>query len=374
MTERSYWAQAATRLAEPVLKNLAGGTLRQNMPVETIHDTNRKSFAHLEAFGRLLAGIAPWLALKEAETSGLSALAQSSLDSATRPDSPDFCNFTEGSQPLVDAAFLAQGILRAPEVLWDPLKDRVKNNLLNALRGTRGIVPGENNWILFSATVEAALFRMGAKDWDGMRIAYALRQHEQWYKGDGCYGDGAWFHMDYYNSFVIQPMLVDLVRAAGSAMKEAGEMEEKILTRSRRYAGILERLISPEGTFPPIGRSITYRFGTMQSLSQMALLHLLPEEVSPAQVREALSAVLRRFMDSPGIFDPQGWLKIGLGGHQPGLAEGYICTGSLYLFSAGLLPLGLPGSDPFWSDPSVPWTSVKAWQGLETPIDHALHP
>jgi len=372
MNERAYWIQAITQLAEPVLGNLADGTLHANMPVETTGGTDRKLYSHLEAFGRLLAGLAPWLALQEDESRFLLGQTQSALDSVTDPDSPDYCNFTHGAQPLVDAAFLAQGILRAPSVLWDPLEDRVKQNILTALRNTRRIVPAPCNWILFSAIIEAALFRFGSKDWDGMRIAYALRQHEQWYKGDGCYGDGEWFHMDYYNSFVIQPMLVDVVRTIGAVVKEAGDAEEKILARSCRYAGILERLISPDGTFPPLGRSLTYRFGVMQTLAQMALLHRLPDEVRPSQVREALSALLRRFMESPSLFDCHGWLRLGLGGHQPGLAEPYISTGSLYLFSTGFLPLGLPPTDPFWSDPTLSWTSVKAWQGAETPIDHAI--
>jgi hypothetical protein len=30
-----------------------------------------------------------------------------------------------------------------------------------------------------------------------------LRQHEQWYRGDGIYGDGPEFDWDYYNSFVM---------------------------------------------------------------------------------------------------------------------------------------------------------------------------
>lgn len=58
--------------------------------------------------------------------------------------------------------------------------------------------------------VETALYHMG-EECDFMRIDYALRQHEQWYQGDGLYGDGPQFHADYYNSFVIQPMLVDII-------------------------------------------------------------------------------------------------------------------------------------------------------------------
>src|SRR5690606_34755047 len=120
-----------------------------------------------------------------------------------------------------------------------------------------------------------------------------------------------------------------------------------------------ERLIGPDGTFPPIGRSLTYRMGAFQHLAQMALRQELPAEISPAQVREALTALIRRCLDAPGTFDSSGWLQIGLAGHQPGLGEGYISTGSLYLCSTVLLPLGLDEQTPFWHDPPADWTQKK---------------
>jgi hypothetical protein len=135
---------------------------------------------------------------------------------------------------------------------------------------------------------------------------------------------------------------------------------------------VLERLIAPDGTFPPLGRSIAYRFGAMQVLAQMALRRTLPDGVSPAQVRGALTAVIRRTMEMAGTFDDQGWLRIGFAGHQPGAGERYISTGSLYLCAVGLLPLGLPPSDDFWSAAAQPWTSVRAWSGQPFPIDRAL--
>ena len=83
-----------------------------------------------------------------------------------------------------------------------------------ARASTRPIAPHFNNWLLFSAMVEAGLKALGA-NWDRARVDYALRQHEQWYKGDGAYGDGPELHWDYYNSFVIHPMLVDVLGACG---------------------------------------------------------------------------------------------------------------------------------------------------------------
>ena len=57
---------------------------------------------------------------------------------------------------------------------------------------------------------------MMGERFDAMRIDYAVREHQEWYVGDGLYGDGPQFHWDYYNSFVIQPMLLDVLRNIGA--------------------------------------------------------------------------------------------------------------------------------------------------------------
>jgi len=144
------------------------------------------------------------------------------------------------------------------------------------------------------------------------------------------------------------------------------------LQRAKRYAEIQERLIAPDGTFPSLGRSTTYRFGAFQTLALGALRRELPEKIKPAQVRCALTAVIRKMVEAPGTFDADGWLQIGFCGHQPALGESYISTGSLYLCSAGLLPLGLPPTDEFWSSPPAKWTSQKLWTGENLSADHAM--
>jgi hypothetical protein len=347
------------------------------MPVEQAAGATRQNVTHLEALGRLVAGISPWLELPAEETpegrlrSRYADLTRRAIDRAVDPASPDFLNFTRERQPLVDAAFLAQGVLRAPRALCDGLDANTRRNLVTALESTRVIVPAYSNWLLFTATVEAGLKRLGA-GWDRVRVDYALRQHDQWYKGDGTYGDGPEFHWDYYNSFVIHPMLVDVLDACGDEMPAWKDLASREAQRALRYAAVQERMIGPDGTFPVIGRSLAYRCGAFHLLAQAALRRSLPEGVSPAQVRSALTAVLRRTMDAPGTFDEDGWLRIGFCGHQPGVGETYISTGSLYLCAVALLPLGLPASDAFWSAPAQPWTSARAWSGQAFPIDHAL--
>lgn len=376
--DREYWVAVLRRMADPVLRNLASGTLKARMPVEQAAGaTNRPAVTHLEAVGRLVAGIAPWLELPPDQTpegrlrAEYAELARRAIGRAVDPSSPDFLNFTEHRQPLVDAAFLAQGLLRAPRALRDGLDPSVKRHLIAALESTRAIVPGYNNWLLFSATVEAGLAKLGAS-WDRVRVDYALRQHDQWYKGDGTYGDGPSLHWDYYNSFVIHPMMIDVLEACRDDVPAWKDLATREAQRAGRYAAVQERMIAPDGSFPAIGRSLAYRFGAFHLLAQSALRRALPDAVTPSQVRSALTAVIHRTMDAPGTFDADGWLRIGFCGHQPGVGETYISTGSLYLCAVGLLPLGLPASDEFWSAPPRPWTSALAWSGQPFPIDRAL--
>src|SRR5256886_16198874 len=107
------------------LTNLAEGRLRQRMPVDIAPAGNpeRLDYTHLEAVGRLLTGIAPWLELggdasPEGEQRQRNAdLAGRVLRFSTDPRSPDFLNFARGRQPLVDLGVPAPRLLRAPREL-----------------------------------------------------------------------------------------------------------------------------------------------------------------------------------------------------------------------------------------------------------------
>lgn len=376
--DRVQWCRLAARLASPLLPALAARRLKLEMPVETYPGAqDRPQYTHLEGLGRLLAGLAPWLELaadgtpEGAERARLAALAREGIDAATDPASPDFMNFSRGRQPLVDAAFLAQAILRAPTELWAKLAPRVQRNVISALRASRPIPAGENNWKLFATTVEVFLHKVGEAR-DEARLNEGLDKHREWYLGDGVYGDGPEFHWDYYNSFVIQPMLLEALDVLAPEKSAWASFRAKVSARLTRWAEIQERLVSPDGSYPAIGRSIAYRCGALQGLALAAWRSQLPAEVKPGQVRRALTSVIRRTLEAPGTFDAQGWLTIGLAGHQPKLGENYISTGSLYLCSVAFLPLGLPASAPFWSSAAAHTTWERIWSGENLPADHAI--
>lgn len=377
--DRTQWVAMLSRIADPLLTALAEDRLKARMPVEARAAENvasRAKFTHLEGFGRLLSGMAPWIELPDDATDEgrlrkrYFGLIERSLPNAVDPRAKDFMNFSEGAQPLVDASFLALGLLRAPRI-WKEADEATKQNLLAAMKRTRAIKPGFNNWLLFSALIEAFFLHVG-EEYDKMRIDYALKQHDQWYKGDGIYGDGPEFHWDYYNSYVIQPYMRAVLTVVAGVDKSYAAALEKFDKIAARYAVVQERLIAPDGSFPAIGRSLAYRCGAFQHLANEALLRRLPPEVAPAQVRSAIWAVIQRTLGEKSNFDAHGWLTLGLSGHQPGIAETYISTGSLYLCSTAFLPLGLPASDEFWSAPSARWTAQHAWSGVDMKTDSAL--
>lgn len=375
---RRIWVETITQIADPVLFNLSNNTLKKEMPYESFA-AGRKKYSYLEAVGRVVCGIAPWLELGPDSTAEGKIRAKyidmtlEGLANAVNPQAPDYLLFGEPEQPLVDAAFLAQGLLRAPKQLWNRLDTLTKERMITELKSTRRIKPTENNWLLFTSMIEAALLQFTG-EYDRDRLLYGVRKfRDEWYEGDAIYGDGKRFHMDYYNSFVIHPMLTDILFVMNNNHIMEADFLEKQMKRHTRYAEILERFISPEGTFPVVGRSIVYRFGAFHALSQAALLHLLPASVKPAQVRCALTAIIQNQMKSNTNFDDKGWLCVGFIGKQINMSEFYINTGSVYLCSVGLLALGLPATDEFWSAPDEEWTGLKAWNGKDVQADHSLN-
>lgn len=376
--DREYWVKAMTQMAEPVLSNLGDNTLRKNMPFESL-SKGRSQFTHLEAVGRLLCGFAPWLELGPDDTpegqlrKKYIDLTVKGLSNAVDPESPDYLVFGKPYQPLVDAAFLAQGLLRAPKQLWGNLDEKAKANMITELKRTRAIKPWDNNWILFASTIEACLLEFTG-ECDKERLLHGVKKfRDNWYKGDSVYGDGAQFHMDYYNSFVIHPMLTDVLEVMKKHKMPEADFLKAQNRRFTRYAEIQERLISPEGTYPVQGRSITYRLGVFHALAQAGLTKKLPSKVKPAQVRCALTAVMKRQMEAPNTYDEKGWLRVGFAGSQLKMSETYVSTGSLYMCSMAFLPLGLPPTDPFWADPAADWTNKKAWSGVDVGADHAVN-
>ena len=393
-SDRAYWTQLAYKMAAPVLENMANGTLQKNMKLELspTWDNRDKKVAYMECFGRLMAGIAPWLTLPDDDTEEgrmrrqLREWAVKAYTNAVDPESPDYLGWRSGGQTLVDAAYVVESLFRGYSALWEPLDSLTKQRYIKELQGLRRYDPPYTNWLLFVG-MEESFIRLVGGGYDAFRIKMALSKAEEWYIGDGLYSDGPSFAFDYYNAYVIQPMYTEclqmiakrdgnnntyMVHAKDQARNGAANRLKEVVKRMQKYSVILERFISPEGTFPVVGRSIPYRLAVLQPLAQLAWMQQLPKELPNGQVRAAITAVMKRMFEGKGQsnFTPDGYLTIGFVGSHPNVADWYTNNGSLYMTSLAFMPLGLPADHPFWTDAPQKWTSKKAWEGDDFPKDH----
>ena len=381
-SDRQYWCSLAYKMAQPVLENMAKGELQKNMQTEfsPSFDNRNKKVLYMECFGRLMAGVAPWLTLPDDATAEgkqrkqLREWALASYKNAVDPQSPDYLCWGIGGQNLVDAAYIAESFLRAYDTLWKPLDEVTKKRYLAEFAKLRHIDPPYTNWLLFSSTIESFMAKAGG-DFDEYRVNSACRKVEEWYVGDGWYADGPVFAFDYYSSYVFHPMYLETLQAMVDAKVNSRldyqKYYDRELKRCQKYSIILERFISPEGTFPAFGRSIPYRMATMQPLALMAWYQTLPSDLSNGQVRAALTKVLHRMFDQQNNFNEKGYLSIGFcGNSQKNVADWYTNNGSLYMTTLAFMPLGLPADHPFWTDAAQPWTQVKAWNNQQFPKDY----
>ncbi|MDR0939715.1 MAG: DUF2264 domain-containing protein [Mediterranea sp.] len=314
MNDREEWSDILHKIASPVLSQMAAGKLRRNMPMEysPTWDGRNKQVAYMECFARLMAGIAPWISLPDDDSREgrarrtLRERALRSYANAVDPDSPDFLFWEGEMQPLVDAAYLAHSFLRGYECLWEPLSRETKERYVARFKRLRLVTPPYNNWVLFPALIETFLMVAG-EEYEMYRVSLAIHKMEEWYVGDGFYSDGPGFSFDYYNSYVLHPMYVECLETLSEYVGTSYlPLYRQALGRMRRYAYFLERLISPDG-----------------------------------------------------------YLALGVNGHQPRIVDYYTNTGSLYMASLVFLPLGLPESHPFWTERAERWSSQLVWEGAD---------
>lgn len=376
-SDRQQWVELCYRIAAPVLENMSKGELQKNMQLELspTWDGRDKRVAYMETFGRLMAGISPWLALPDDDTEEgkmrkqIREWALLSYTNAVDPDSPDFLLWeTSSTQRLVDAAYLAESFLRAPEATWQQLDETTKKRYIERFQRLKVVRPAYNNWLLFRGLIEAFLMSVG-EEADQYALTVAANKINEWYLSDGWYSDGPEFSLDYYNAYVIHPMYIEMLEVLNKHNFWTPISTGLAIKRMQRFNVFMERLISPEGTYPAFGRSVVYRMGAFQTLAMAAWKYGLPEGLSNGQVRSALTAVMNNMFKVEGNFNEGGFLQLGFAGHQPELSNYYTNNGSLYMTSLVFMPLGLPADHPFWTDTSEPWTSQKAWSGKPFPID-----
>ena len=385
VSDRAFMIGLLEKMASPILSRMSAGRLQSEWKPELspTWDKRDPKVSYMEGFARLIDGIAPWLALPDGEDAesrlrhSLREQAVQSYVHSVDPASPDRLGWEGHGQALVDSAYFTSALLRAPKSLWDPLDAKTKQRIISAIKGLRRISPPYQNWLLFAAMNEIFLLSIG-EDWDPMRVDMTVKLFAgDWYAGDGWYKDGDSFHYDYYNSYVIHPMMVQVLETLATHKTSFNSLRPQVefdraLKRMKRFGEHLERMIGPDGAYAAIGRSLTYRIAAHQVLGVLAWRHWLPETLPAPQVRAATVAAARRIFAAPSNFNAQGFMTIGFTRAQPTLGDWYSNAGSMYIASEGLIALGLPATDTYWASPAMPWTMRRAYSGEDFRKDYPV--
>lgn len=220
--DRKYCIKLLQKIVDPVLIPLSEQRFHEVFPHKDWELQNERCdfrTTNIQAVGRTLSGMSPWLSLGVDDTveGQLRAkyidLAQKALINVVDPNSSDYLysKDTDTYERVIHSAYLAYPLLIAPEQLWEPLTSVQKENVLMALKSHRKYKPFNNNWLLFASIIEAAIWKFTG-ECEVERIEYGVNRFMDWYVGDGMYGDGPQFHWDYYNSFVIHPLLLEILK------------------------------------------------------------------------------------------------------------------------------------------------------------------
>jgi hypothetical protein len=330
----NVWSNYLLRIIRPPLDKLT---------FDTIPD--------LECFARMFAGMSPWLALDNENDIKLKIL--SKFDVLVYKDI-----FGE-KQAIAECAYICYGFLLTKNIIWKQLSYETQLQFINILHKVRNLIKRWHkryNWYLFYGMIEAFLKTATGKC-DCNFVMDMIETVESWYCGDGFYKDGErGFTMDYYNSYVIHPFYIEILKVFKPDI-----VSEKF-DRCVRYSEFLERIIGPDGTFPPLGRSIVYRFGAFHALAYCIYNQKISSQHTYSQLQRALTKVLNRIITDL-VFDSNGMLQLGFTGNQPCIADDYSSWGSCYLTTLGFLPLGLDKGHNFWSDSVVDYyTQESAWK------------
>lgn len=310
-----------------------------------------------EGYSRLFWGLGPLAA--GGDTSPLIDAMVRGLDHGTDPAHPAYWGVGGNSdQRQVEMAALAQSLLLAPQVYWDPLGPEAQERLAAWLNTINQVSLPPTNWEFFRVFVNIALRRLG-KPYDQARLSASLGFIDALYRDDGWYIDET--NYDYYNPFAFHYY--------GLVYAQLMESEDPVrCAEYRRRARLFARQFTPwfgsSGTLVAHGRSLAYRFAPVAFYGACAFAG---EEVLPwGELKGMVLRHLRWWFSQP-IVDHEGVLTIGYAYPNLVLAEQYNSPGSPYWALKAYLPLALAEDHPFWASEEAPLAPLPSQTRLDIP-------
>ncbi|KAL2000979.1 hypothetical protein VTN02DRAFT_2380 [Thermoascus thermophilus] len=368
---RSDFQDACVALLDPLLSHFTSGSSRIKIGSTTTRFD--EGGAQIEGFARPLWGLASLLAggYRYAEAQRW----REGLINGTDPKSPEFWGEIEDlDQRMVEMCPIGYALAVAPDVLWDPLTDKQKENVAKWLGSINSREMPNTNWLWFRVFANLGLRRNGAP-YSLQRIEADMDHLDTFHVGGGWSNDGPKSHhqMDYYSgSFAIQFLQLLYSKLASTFDPERAE---RYRNRAREYAKDFVHYFDPEGRAIPFGRSVTYRFAMVGFWGALAFADVeLPAPLTWGVVKGLLLRNFRWWATQEDIFNSDGTLTLGYSYANMYLTENYNSPGSPYWCCLSFTPLALPESHPFWATEEEPYPSAALPQvaALEYPKHIAI--
>lgn len=270
------------------------------------------------------------------------------IANGTDPASPEYWgDLHHKDQRMVEMAAIGYGLLMIPEKCWEPLEERIRNNLAEWLGQINRYALAENNWQYFNVIVNLVLKRVG-RPYSEERMEEAMAKYESFYLGNGWYSDGLRPQKDYYVSFAIHYYCLLYAK-----FMETEDPQRSMLFRRRakEFAQTFLYWFDEEGKALPYGRSQAYRFAQAAFWSMCAMTEL--DGLSLGVLKGIIGRHLSYWLRQP-IFDNGGVLTIGYAYPNLNMSEGYNAAGSPYWAFKTFAFLALPAEHEFWKVKSEP--------------------
>lgn len=245
------------------------------------------------------------------------------------------------SQTLVEFGALALSLTVMPEIIWEPLTQKEKDDLA-ALMLSYGNGPTiGSNWRFFNIFVMSFFKNQGYEVKDGY-IDELLQKSLAQYRGYGWYNDSPAY--DYYSMWAFQ--MYGMIWAHYYGEKFNPEAGRQFVSNFRDLVPNYPYMFAEDGKMNMYGRSITYRIAAAVPFPLMGWLN--DPSINYGWMRSIASSTLLQFLENPALMEDRVPTLGFYGAFEPAV-QIYSCRGSVYWMGKAFLGLLLPADNPFWT-------------------------
>jgi hypothetical protein len=235
-----------------------------------------------------------------------------------------------------------------PELFWNPLSNKQKENLLNWMEKQEYSAVGNNNFYYFRLA-NVAFLDANKRKCNREHLSELYQRLFGWHRGDGWFMDGKNRGFDYYNNWAFHMYNGMIYHYDPVWRKQFGNEIEKT---TALFLNTLKYLYGRDGAPVPWGRSLSYRFACNAPIGWSVLNGTCPLPVG--QARRMASGALKYFWEQGCLDKNTGLLELGYRSHNESVAEMYLNPGDTYWAMQGMSCLLIPENDPFWKDVEQP--------------------